>query len=63
MALQGSGQISISQIRNELASCNGSYSLRSLSSTAGFSPQDAMSEFYGYSNTLVVSIMNSVTTA
>jgi hypothetical protein len=47
MALQGSGAISISQIRTELGS--GSYSLRTLSAAAGKSTPDAMSEFYGYS--------------
>jgi hypothetical protein len=48
MTLQGSGAISLSQIRNELSAINGSYSLRSLSSTAGKGTPDAMSEFYGY---------------
>lgn len=48
MALQGSGAISISQIRTELAS--NSNSLRSLSSAAGKSTPDSMSEFYGFSN-------------
>lgn len=47
MPLQGSGAISINQIRTELAS--GSYSLRTLSAAAGKSTPDAMSEFYGYS--------------
>ena len=47
MALQSSGAISISQIRTELGS--GSGSLRTLSSLAGKSTPDAMSEFYGYS--------------
>lgn len=47
MALQGSGAISISQIRTEMAST--SYSLRTLSSAAGKSAPDSFSEFYGYS--------------
>ena len=55
MALPGVGNsISISQIHNELGSS--SYSLRTLSSEAGKSTPDAMSEFYGYSNTVVVQI-------
>ena len=48
MPLQGSGAISISQIRTELINVNASYSLRTLSSAAGKSAPDAMSEFYGY---------------
>ena len=48
MALQTSGAISISQIKTELSSA--SNSLRALSSLAGKSTPDAMSEFYGYSN-------------
>jgi hypothetical protein len=48
MALPSSGQISISQIRTELGTSDGS--LRNLSSLAGFSTPDAMSEFYGYSS-------------
>jgi hypothetical protein len=48
MALPGVGNsISISQIRTELGTSSGS--LRTLSSLAGFSTPDAMSEFYGYS--------------
>ena len=47
MPLQSSGAISISQIKTELGSS--SNSLRTLSSLAGFSTPDAMSEFYGYS--------------
>lgn len=46
MALQGSGAISISQIRTELGSA--SNSLRTLSAAAGKSAPDSMSEFYGY---------------
>lgn len=47
MSLQGSGAISISQIKSELGS--GSNSLRALSSAAGKSTPDSMSEFYGFS--------------
>lgn len=47
MALQGSGTISFSQIRTELLKRGtNSYSLRTLSSAAGKSAPDAMSEFY-----------------
>jgi hypothetical protein len=47
MPLPSSGAISISQIRTELGTSSGS--LRTLSSIAGKSTPDAMSEFYGYS--------------
>lgn len=47
MALPPSGPLSINQIRTELGSASGS--LRTLSSLAGFSPPDSISEFYGYS--------------
>ena len=47
MALQSSGIISINDIRTELGSSSGS--LRTLSSLAGFSTPDSMSEFYGFS--------------
>jgi hypothetical protein len=47
MALQTSGPIAISSIAAEIGVSN--YSLRYLSSLAGFSTPDAMSEFYGYS--------------
>ena len=47
MALPPSGNpLSISQIRTELSSASGS--LRTLSSLAGFSTPDSISEFYGY---------------
>jgi hypothetical protein len=52
MALPSSGQLSISQIRNEQVNNGGyasSYSLRQLSINAGFSTPDAISDFYGYS--------------
>ena len=55
MPLPSSGQISISQIRTELGTSNGS--LRALSNLAGFSTPDAMSEFYSYAS----ESMNSVT--
>ena len=57
MALQSSGPISISEIRNELNPVHGSsYSLRQLSSWAGKGTPDAMSEFYGYTATTNVDI-------
>jgi hypothetical protein len=46
--------ISISQIRTELGTSSGS--LRTLSSLAGFSTPDAMSEFYGYSTAVTVNV-------
>lgn len=48
MALQNSGAISLSEIKTELGSS--SNSLRTLSSAAGFSTPDSMSEFYGYAS-------------
>jgi hypothetical protein len=54
MPLPTSGAISISQIRTELGTSSGS--LRTLSSLAGKSTPDAMSEFYGYSNALPIGI-------
>jgi hypothetical protein len=48
MALQSSGQISLNDIATELA-LTPPFSLRSMSSAAGFSTPDAVSEFYGYS--------------
>ena len=47
MALPASGPISGSQIGAEVGA-SAPYSLRSMSSTAGFSTPDAMSEFYGF---------------
>ena len=49
MALQSSGAISIDNIRTELGQAQANSSLRSLSSLAGKSTPDAMSEFYGFS--------------
>jgi hypothetical protein len=54
MPLPSSGAISISQIRTELGTSSGS--LRTLSSIAGKSTPDAMSEFYGYSASVNVDI-------
>ena len=48
MALQSSGQISLNDIATELA-LTPPFSLRSMSSTAGFSSPDTISDFYGYS--------------
>jgi hypothetical protein len=48
MPLPSNTTISISQIRTELGTSNGS--LRALSALAGKSTPDAMSEFWGYSN-------------
>jgi len=48
MTLPLSGPISGSQIAAELDASSTNISLRSLSSTAGFTVPDAMSEFYGY---------------
>jgi hypothetical protein len=50
MALQSSGAISINDIRVELGQGQLNSSLRSLSSLAGKSTPDAMSEFYGFSS-------------
>ena len=49
MALPASGPISSSQIANVLFD-PAPFSLREMSSTAGFSSPDAMSEFYDYGN-------------
>jgi hypothetical protein len=46
MTLVSSGQISINDIRNEIGTSDGS--LRALSSLAGKSTPDSMSEFYSY---------------
>lgn len=49
MALPSSGPLGIDAIRTELQQSQGNNSLRTLSSLAGFSTPDAISEFYGYS--------------
>jgi hypothetical protein len=57
MALPSSGPLSISAIRNEEVNVGGlpsSYSLRTLSSQAGKSTPDSISEFYGYSAATIV---------
>ena len=54
MALQSSGAISISQIKTELGSA--SNSLRTLSSLAGYTTPDSMSEFYGFSSATELAI-------
>ena len=58
MTLQSSGTIRISDIKAELSNSSGS--LRTLSSAAGKSTPDAMSEFYGYSGTPVSYTYNIV---
>jgi len=57
MALPSSGPLSISEIRNEEVNVGGlssTYSLRTLSSQAGKSTPDSISEFYGYSAATLV---------
>lgn len=58
MALQSSGQISISDIQTELSNTSGS--LRTLSAAAGKSTPDAMSEFYGYSSFSTVPVTSNL---
>lgn len=48
MALPSSGQLSLGDIAGELGVSLSSVSLRSMSSTAGFSTPDAVTDFYGY---------------
>lgn len=50
MALPSSGQLGFSSIAGELSISLSNVSLRNMSSTAGFSTPDYVSEFYGYSN-------------
>jgi len=52
MPLPSSGALGIGAIRTELGS--GSGSLRTLSSLAGFSTPDAISEFYGYGRNMTL---------
>ena len=66
MALQSSGQISFSQIAAELGlSTSGGVDMRGMSSDAGFSTPDSISEFYGYSDTISYSVViaNGTSTA
>lgn len=60
MALQSSGAISINDIRVELGQAQANSSLRSLSSLAGKSTPDAMSEFYGYSAAVYIPIYTEI---
>ena len=64
--LPSSGPLSINDIRVELGQAQANSSLRSLSSLAGFSTPDAISEFYGYSPSLdyrTFSIVNQATSS
>lgn len=56
MALPSSGAISIDNIRTELGQSQGNNSLRALSSLAGYTTPDSMSEFYGFSSATEFSI-------
>ena len=58
MALQSSGQISLNNIATELA-LTPPFSLRSMSSTAGKSTPDSVSEFYGYSAAITYTYHNN----
>ena len=58
MALPSSGEISIGDIRTEIGSSSGS--LRTLSSAAGKSIPDAISEFHGYSHVTLTSYTSSI---
>lgn len=48
--LPGFGQLTMWQIANHIGRPLSNISLRGLSAHVGFSPQDAMSEFYNYNN-------------
>lgn len=64
MALQSSGEISFSQIAAELGlSTSAGVDMRGMSSDAGFSSPDSISEFYGYSDTLSYSVVIASGTA
>ena len=56
MALPSSGSLSFNQIRTELGLSQSNSSLRSMSNNAGKSIPDAVSEFYGFSNSIAVDI-------
>lgn len=56
MALPSSGSLSFNQIRTELGLSQSNSSLRGMSSNAGKSTPDAVSEFYGFSNSVSVAI-------
>ena len=58
MVLPSSGEISIGDIRTEIGSSSGS--LRTLSSAAGKSTPDAISEFYSYSHVTLTSFSASI---
>ena len=58
MALPSSGEISIGDIKTEIGSSSGS--LRTLSSAAGKSIPDAISEFHGYSHVTLTSYTSSI---
>ena len=60
MPLPSSGTIKISEIRAELGTSSGS--LRYLSSLAGFSTPDRMSDFYGYAPGGIYTVTNTDTT-
>tara|TARA_R110002126_G_scaffold50551_7_gene139270 strand:- start:5139 stop:5537 length:399 start_codon:yes stop_codon:yes gene_type:complete len=60
MALQSSGQISLNDIRVELGAATTNVSLGTMSDTAGFSAQDQISDFYGYSHSACTSFASSV---
>lgn len=61
MAIPSSGPLSITTIRTELGQAQGNNSLRTLSSLAGKSSPDAMSEFYGYSPSTAIFFVNNGT--
>ena len=50
MALQTFGQITLEDIANEVGATLSNVSLNSMSQVAGFSGEDSISEFYGYSH-------------
>jgi hypothetical protein len=60
MALPSSGQISILQIANEIGLRPQNISLRNLSTIAGFSTPDKITDFYGYSQTDAERYKNAV---